>query len=132
VSDTRTHDGARNVPTLLRELVDDVSQLLRSEMHLARAEATESVQRASGGLMRVAVGALLAFAALIVLLEAIVIALANVMPAAWAALLVGGVVAVLGFALTRSGQAALKPSKLAPSRTVASLGANGQREEDRR
>lgn len=121
MSETTSADGTRSVPQLLRDIVDEVAALTRAEMRLARSETSASVRRASGGVMRVVGGVLLAFAALIVLLQALVIALANIVPPAVAALAVGGVVAVVGFALTRSGQEELKPENLAPTRTAQTL-----------
>jgi hypothetical protein len=117
-SDLDPTGDRRSVPVLLRSLVDEVSQLLRSEMQLARAETRENLSRAGDGVMKMVAGGLLGFAALIVLLQALVIALSNLMPPGWAALLVGLVVAVIGYAMLRSGQNALRTESLMPTRTI--------------
>ena len=57
-----------------------------------------------------------------VLLQALVIALANAgLGAGWASLLVGVVVAGLGMVLLRTGSRALSPAELAPDRTQDQL-----------
>jgi hypothetical protein len=64
----------------------------------------------------------LALAALIVLLQALVIALAELgLAPALSALIVGGVVAIIAFALIYKGMNDLKASNLAPTRTVEAL-----------
>ncbi|MFP4269112.1 MAG: phage holin family protein [Alphaproteobacteria bacterium] len=132
MSETTAREGAagrgdsRSVPDLLRRLVDETAMLVRTEMRMARTETADNLERAQGGVMRLAAGAVLALAALIVLLDALVIALGNVMPPTFAALLVGAVVAIIGFALIRSGHKDVSPSSLAPSRTQASVRAAAQ------
>ena len=66
-------------------------------------------------------------AALIVLLQALVIGLTEAgVPAGWSALIVGVVVAVIAYILIRKGTNDLKGSNLAPSRTVDSLRRDAQ------
>jgi hypothetical protein len=60
--------------------------------------------------------------ALIVLLQALVIALTNLgIPPGWSALIVGVVVAVIAYALIQKGTSDLKAHNLAPNRTVDAL-----------
>ena len=67
-------------------------------------------------------GAICLMAALMVLLQALVIALANAgLGAGWSSLLVGVIVAVLGVVLLRTGAASLSPSELNPDRTEDQL-----------
>ena len=75
----------------------------------------------------IAGGAILAMAALIVLLQALVIGLTEVgIPAGWASLIVGVIVAVIAYVLIHKGTSDLKASHLAPSRTVDSLKRDAQ------
>lgn len=60
-------------------------------------------------------GMLVSFAALLVLLQALVAALAEHMATGWASLIVGVVVAVIGFGLIKYGQSSLKATNLVPS-----------------
>lgn len=67
-------------------------------------------------------GALCAFAGLLILLQALIVALTRFgLSADWASLLVGIVVAVLGVVLVRGGTAQLSPANLNPTRTEAQV-----------
>jgi drug/metabolite transporter (DMT)-like permease len=112
----------RSFKELLGDLTSSVSTLFRKEIELARAEASEKVGQAAVAAGSIAAGAILALAALIVLLQALVIALTELgLAPGWSALIVGGVVAVIAFALIYKGMNDLKASSLAPTRTVESL-----------
>jgi Kef-type K+ transport system membrane component KefB len=75
----------------------------------------------------IAGGAILALAALIVLLQALVIAIAEMgVPPALAALIVGLVVAAIAYFMIHKGTNDLKASSLAPDRTMDSLRRDAQ------
>ncbi|MCB2054792.1 MAG: phage holin family protein [Geminicoccaceae bacterium] len=117
-----TNDPAdRPVGTLLRDLSRDVSDLVRQEMALAKAETSEKINQVTMAAASMIGGVVLAHAALLVLLLALVAALSEVMEPWLASLIVGVVVAVIGYALVRKGQNDLSASRLAPSRTAANL-----------
>ena len=117
------HTSDRSFKELFADLTNSVSTLFRKEIELARAEASEKVGQAAFAAGSIAGGAILALAALIVLLQALVIALAELgLAPALSALIVGGVVAIVAFALIYKGMSDLKASRLAPTRTVESLG----------
>jgi drug/metabolite transporter (DMT)-like permease len=112
----------RSFKELFGDLTSSVSTLFRKEIELARAEASEKVGQAAFAAGSIAGGAILALAALIVLLQALVIALTELgLAPGWSALIVGGVVAIIAFALIYKGMNDLKASSLAPTRTVESL-----------
>ena len=67
------------------------------------------------------VGLLIAFCALLVLVQALVVALANVMAPSLAALSVGLGLAVIALAAIKHGETNLRARNLAPSRTLNSL-----------
>ena len=69
-----------------------------------------------------AAGAICLLAALLVLLQALVIALSKIMDPAWAALLVGVLMTVAGVILLRVGVKTAEPANLTPSRTVRQVG----------
>ena len=110
--------------SLGRELIDEFSRLIRQELRLAQAEGAEKLAQVQTGLIAIAVGLLLGTAALLVLLQAVVIGLAQVMPAWLAAVVVGVVVAGIGLGLVRYGQTNLKPRHLVPERTIRSVRAD--------
>ena len=112
----------RSVGELLRDLASDAATLIRQELALARTEAHDKLQQTITAAVELVVGSLLAFAALIVLLDALVYGLTEAGLERWlAALIVGGVVAGIGFLLVRKGQNDLSATRLAPERTAASI-----------
>ena len=111
----------QSIKALFSDLVGDISRLIRQELQLARAEASESVSDVQSGLLAIVAGMLISLAALIVLLQALVIALANVVPASIAALLVGIFVAGIALVLIMQGQSKLKAASLVPHRIVETL-----------
>ncbi len=112
----------RSVGELLRDLAHDVSALVRQEITLARTEAQDKVHQTVFAVMAMVAGALIAFAALIILLDALVFGLVEAGLQRWlAALIVGVVVALVGFFLVRKGQNDLSASRLAPERTAANV-----------
>ena len=113
---------SRSVGELLRDLAGDSANLIRQELLLARAEAQDKLHQSMTAVVAMIAGALLAFAALIVLLDALVYCLIEAGLERWlAALIVGGVVAAIGFLFVRKGQNDLSATRLAPARTVASV-----------
>jgi hypothetical protein len=93
---------------------------------LARAEAEEKFEQMQTGVASVAAGMLLAFVSLIVLAQALVVALSNIMPPSIAALLVGITLAVIAFLAVRNGSEQLKPKNLTPRRTIRSVRASAE------
>lgn len=117
-----TSPEVRSIGELLRDLASDSASLVQQEFALARAEAEAKLHQMIMAAIELLVGALVAFAALIILLDAGVYSLTEAGLQRWlAALIVGGVVAVIGFLLVRKGQKDLAATRLAPERTAANL-----------
>lgn len=93
---------------LMTDLADSVSRLIHQELELARVEGSEKLNEAILGLIGILSGMLVALAALLVLVQAVVVALAAYMRPEYAALVVGVSLAVIAFILIRSGKAALE------------------------
>jgi len=106
---------------LLRALIDEVSLLFRQELRLAQAEAGEKLARLKNGLAAFAAALLLGTAGLVILLQALVLALEETMPAWAAALVVGGGTALLAVALAAYGRACLDVDRLKPERTLRAM-----------
>ena len=120
----------RTVPELLGNIVDNIQQIIRSEFRLAKAELQEKASRASKPATRLGVGFLLGLYGLGFLLLAAVYALSMVMAAGLAALIVGGVLALVSVALVTSGIKKLKTLNPAPERTIQTLEENVQWAKD--
>ena len=102
-------------------LANDVQDLVKGEIALARAELEQKLHRLLGALLWVLGGSLVGFAGLVVLLQGGAAALAMRIPA-WAALaIVGVVIIIIGAALARLGFGMLTLKTLAPECTAANL-----------
>jgi uncharacterized membrane protein YqjE len=108
----------QSVKSLLAELVNNVSRLVRQELQLVQVETSEKTSQALEGVFVIIGGLLLAFAALLILLQAVVVGLANFVEPWLASLIVGVVVAVIAFVLIKYGQNSLKVGSLTPDRTL--------------
>lgn len=111
-------EKSRSIPDLLRTLASDTSALFRSEARLARAEVSELAGQVATGLELIGAGAILLLVALIVLVQALIIPLADWIGAGWATLLVGGVLALIGAIMVIRGRSDLKASSLVPHKTL--------------
>lgn len=120
-------NSTTNMKDTIRELIADLTLLLRQEISLARAEAGEKIDQIQNGFIALVAGLLIAFCALLVLVQALVVALANVMPASVASLAVGIVLAVIAYISVTSGSRQLKPENLAPNRTMKSVRESAER-----
>jgi hypothetical protein len=111
----------RTVPELLGNIVENLQQIIRSEFTLAKVEIQEKVSAASKPATALGAGFLLGLYGLGFLLLAAVYALSSVMPAGFAALIVGGVLAIVSVALVTSSVKRLKSLRPAPDKTIQTL-----------
>jgi ABC-type transport system involved in cytochrome bd biosynthesis fused ATPase/permease subunit len=110
-----------SITDLLRRLMDELATLFRQELSLATAEISGAMTRLSRGVISVVSGGAVLYAGFLTLLAAAVLGLAMVVQAWLAALIVGGVVTLIGLVMVLKGKKALEPSQLKPRRTVESL-----------
>jgi hypothetical protein len=120
----------RSVPELLGNIVDNIQQIIRSEFRLAKAELQEKASRASKPATTLGAGFLLGLYGLGFLLLAAVYALSMVMAAGLAALIVGGVLALVSVALVTSSAKKLRALNPAPEKTIQTLQENVQWAKD--
>ena len=106
---------------LVRHLLEELSVLFRQEVRLAIAEVSHRLTTLVTGVTSVAAAAAVLFCGLLVLLAAAVLALALAMPAWLAALVVGVLCIIVGFALLSLGRAKFRATNLKPERSVESL-----------
>lgn len=115
----------KSLAALFSDLTRDTVELVRQEIALARSELSQKVTTAGVALGSMAVGAAVILAGLFFLLQAVVAGVAMLLPpevAPWLApLLVGAIVAGIGFVMLKAGKEKLDPEHLVPQRTIESM-----------
>jgi hypothetical protein len=119
----------RSIADLLKELRDESSMLLRQEVALAKTEMAEKATDYGKNAASIATGGAVAYAGALLLLAGVTVALALVLHRIgmgvhgwWVApLIVGGIVAAIGYSMINKGVAAMKRTSPVPEKTVQSL-----------
>lgn len=112
----------RSVLDLFTQLVDNMSFLFRKEIELAKAEMSEKASEVGAGAAKAAIGGVLMIPAIVMLLWAVVAWLETIdIPIRWGTLIVGVIVALIGFMLLKSGMNAASTANLKPRRTANQL-----------
>ena len=122
----------RSIGQLLKELTQESSTLLKQEVSLAKTEMSEKASRIGANLGEVAVGGAVALLGAIALLLAAVYGLTSILNnfmdqevAVWLApLIVGGILAAVGYSLIKKALATLKQESITPQKTTQSLQEN--------
>lgn len=117
----RAERESESAAGLLSRLMGEVSTLFRKEIALAKAEMSEAASNAKSGAISLAAGGAVIYAGFLVVLYALVLLLAQTMEPWLAALIVGAVVAIIGFILLQTGKKRLHSASFTPERTQASL-----------
>ena len=121
-----TSQDPRSLPELMSDLAGDLATLVRKEGELIRAEVTEKVHQTTRAGGEIAAGAILLVAALMVLLQALILALSKVMDPLWAAIIVGVAVAAGGYLLVKTGLKMMQPANMRPERSARQLHKDAQ------
>jgi xanthine/uracil permease len=116
----------RSLPELVSQLTTDLATLVRKESELVRTEMSEKLNVAGKAAGEIVAGGVFVLAALGVLLAAVVAGLSEYMHPAFAALLVGVVVAAIGIFLIRAGLKMMTPENLKPDRSTRQLQKDAQ------
>lgn len=120
MSDLQT--DARSISRLLGDAFEQLSQLVQTELRLARAELADKAARAGMGVGLLFGGLLLIVPAIVLFLLALALYFAQQGMSPVAAHVLAGVVgAVLGGVLIIAGLARLKPSSLTPETTIRQI-----------
>jgi uncharacterized membrane protein YqjE len=106
---------------LFSDLAAEMSNLVRQEVALARVELGQKAKHVGRNVGYLIVGGAIAYAALLAVLAAIIMVLDNVMPTWGAALLVGVLVAGIGWLLIGKAVSALQQTDVTPRETVETL-----------
>jgi xanthine/uracil permease len=122
----------RSIGQLLKELRDETTTLLRQEVDLAKTEMAEKASRVGKNLGSLTVGGGVAFLGALALLAAVIYGLTSLLNqfmsvgvAIWLApLIVGVVLAAIGYSLIKKALATLRQESLTPTRTTQTLQEN--------
>ena len=122
----------RSIGQLLKELRDETTTLLRQEVDLAKTEMSEKASRVGTNLGSLAMGGAVAFLGALALLAAVVYGLTSLLDqfmslgvAVWLApLIVGIVLAVIGYNLVQKALQTLKQESVTPRKTTETLQEN--------
>lgn len=132
---TETTTQSHSIPSLLRELRDEAGDLIGKQVTLAKVELKEEVTRMGSHVAKIAVGGVVTFVGTIVLLIGLGQLLGVLFEAAglsddtaqWLGpVIVGLIVAVVGWALLAKAKKALADDSLVPRKTVETLKADQQ------
>ena len=111
----------RSLGELFAELAQETGKLVRQEVNLAKVEISQKASRAGRHVGVLAAGGAVAYAGLLAILAGVIILLNYVMPLWLSALLVGLVVAGVGYLLVRRALDALKREDFTPRETIETL-----------
>jgi uncharacterized membrane protein YqjE len=116
----------RSIGELFSELANETGLLIRQEVALAKVELTQKANRIGRNVGYLVLGGAVAYAALLALLAAIIILLANVMPWWVAALVMAVLVGIIAAVVISKALAALKNTEVVPRQTVETLKEDAQ------
>ena len=116
----------RSIGELFSELASETGLLIRQEITLAKVELSQKATRVGRNVGYLVLGGAVAYAALLALLAAIIILLANYMPSWAAALVVAVLVGIVGAVLIMKALTDLKKTDVAPRQTVETLKEDAQ------
>lgn len=121
-----THDGApdvsqQSVGSLISEVTEDLSRLMRQEIELAKAEVRAEAAKTGMAAGMLGGAGLAGYLVALFLSIAGWWALANGMDEAWAALIVAAVWAVIGVVLFATGRKKIREVHPKPERTMSTL-----------
>jgi hypothetical protein len=114
----------RQEPTLgelFSELSQEASTLIRQEVQLAKVELSQKAARAGKEVAIVAAGGAIAYGGFLALIAAAIMGVALFLPGWLSALLIGVIVAGIGYLLLQKGLNDLKEINPAPRRTIETL-----------
>lgn len=115
-------NGNQTIQGLVGEALRESTDLAQKEFTLFKSEISQNMRTLFMGLAMVVAAAVFAIAAVMLLTESLVEWLATVVDSeALAALIVGGILAVIAIGLGLWGKNAMTASSLTPQRTMRSL-----------
>lgn len=111
----------RSLGELFDELTYEARTLVRQEVQLAKLEMSEKARDAGRDVTFLIMGGAVAYAGFLALVYAAILGLGEVVGNGWSALIVGVVVAGIGYLLLQKGLSDLKRVDPVPQRTLETL-----------
>ena len=111
----------RSLGDLFAELANETGTLVRQEVALAKAEVTLKAKQVGKNVGYLLIGGAIAYAAFLAIIATLIMLLAKVMPQWGATLLVGLLIAGLGWLLIGKALSALQQTEVTPRHTVDTL-----------
>ena len=111
----------RSIGELFSQLANDTTSLVRQEVRLAKVELGQKATEAGKQVGLIALGGAVTYAGFLAIIAALIALLAQYMSVWLSALIVGVVVAGIGYFLGRREIVALKQLDMTPKATVATL-----------
>jgi hypothetical protein len=115
-----------SIGEVIGNISNDLSQLFRQEVELAKAEVKQEAAKAGKAAGFLGGAGFAGYLAVVLLSFALVFGLANVMDAGWAALIVAVIWLIIGAVLYTNGRKKLKTVDPMPRRTVDTLKEDAQ------
>ena len=114
--------GERAMSDVVKDIIGNVQEMIRSEVRLARVELREEVNQAAAAAKLIGIGAGLALLGGAFFLVTVALLLALVMPAWIATLIVGAALAIPGMVMLSKGRAQFKVPR--PKKTIENVKEN--------
>jgi Putative Actinobacterial Holin-X, holin superfamily III len=120
INENRSMDN-KPLGDLFADLATEMSNLVRQEVALAKVEVGQKAKHIGRNVGYLVVGGAVAYAAMLAVIAAIIMLLARVLPNWGATLLVGVLVAGIGWLLIGKALSALQQTDMTPRETVETL-----------
>ncbi|MBG0561247.1 phage holin family protein [Actinoplanes aureus] len=115
-----------SIGDIIGNISNDLSQLFRQEVALAKAEIQQEATKAGKAAGMLGGAAFAGYLSVVLLSFALVFALGSVMPDGWAALIVAAIWAAIGAVLFVNGRKKIKTVDPVPRRTAETLKEDAQ------
>lgn len=116
----------RSISTVLRDIVQNIQDIVRAELRLAKKEVGTEVGKAKTAAALLGIGAVCALFGVLFALVAAVMGLARIIPDWGAALIVSAVTAAVAIVFIFSGRKQLESIRTMPPRTAETVKENVQ------
>ncbi|MHB0859593.1 MAG: phage holin family protein [Anaerolineae bacterium] len=111
----------RSLGELFTELLDDTRLLVRQEIELAKTEVSQKLSGYAKDAAYLGIAGAVAYVGFMAIVAAAIIGLGAVIPMWLSALVVGVVLALVGYLFARRGMNGMKSRSIVPEQTVESL-----------